>query len=101
MAGLSAVLLMSLGLLLGAGESVSEAGKSETPQAEGDDTDFLCVEDALYYYYSDASHTTWVGETYCACGHLAVLTGRRTSYVEVVYAEPCMGEAQDCASEVE
>ncbi|WP_163785002.1 hypothetical protein [Myxococcus vastator] len=99
MAGLSAVLLMSMGLLLGAGESVSEAGKSEAPQ--GDDVDFLCVENALYNYYSDASHTTWVGETYCACGQLAVLTGRRTSYVEVVYAEPCIGEAQDGASAAE
>lgn len=101
MAGLSVVLLTSMGLLLGAGGSVSEAAKSDASQVEGDDTDFLCLENALYNYYSDSSYTTWVGETYCACRRLAAHTGTRTPYVEVVYAEPCLGEAQGCASEVE
>ena len=101
MAGLSAVLLTSMGLLLGAGESVSVAEKSAAPQVEGADTDFLCLENALYNYYSDATFTTWVGETYCECRRLAAHTGTRTQYVDVVYAEPCLGEAQDCAPTVE
>lgn len=101
MAGLSAVLLTSMGLLLGAGERASESEKSAAPQVEGADTDFLCLENALYNYYSDAAFTTWVGETYCVCRHLAAHTGTRTQYVEVVYAEPCLGEAQDCSPTVE
>jgi len=101
MAALSAVLMTSLGLMLGTAAGATEASRADEPQAERADTDYLCLERARYIYYSDPSYTTAVGEDYCECGRLAEHTGRRTPYVQVLYAEPCDGMARDVTSEVE
>ena len=98
MAALSAVMLASFGVLLGAGGGIAEAAQSVASQAENSDTDFLCLERARYLYYSDATYTTVVGEDYCECRRLAEHTGQRTPYVQVLYAEPCDFVAPDAAS---
>ncbi|MFP2958404.1 hypothetical protein ACLEPN_11320 [Myxococcus sp. 1LA] len=98
MATLSAVLLTSMGVLLGAGERIAEATPAAEPQVEKSDVDYLCLENARYIYYSDSTYTTAVGEEYCECRRLAVRTGLRTPYVDVLYAEPCDFVTQDAAS---
>lgn len=51
---------------------------------------FICRTDHRIIFYSDAAHTTQVGDEQCYCNKFPSLIGRRTTFGELIYSEECL-----------
>ncbi|RYZ43538.1 MAG: hypothetical protein EOO71_02990 [Myxococcaceae bacterium] len=58
------------------------------PELASREDRLICFTDSIITYYSDATHTTVVGEDRCFCNSVPERTGRRSPYwIEEVNAE--------------
>lgn len=85
MAALTAVLVTSMGMLLGAGEGVG----TEEAQVESQEAAPLCTVAYVIDYYVSQTYVDRVGEDFCVCGEPLMRWGRVTPYSLVLYWEPC------------
>lgn len=99
MAALPVVLVMSMNMLLGAGEGVVEVTPSDVSQAEAVESAPLCTHVYAYYYYSGSRPAVLVGEVSCACGRAETSWGAETPNVVVEHGMTCKGGSEDVAPE--
>lgn len=81
--------LAVVGLQFGCGAG----GADLEPQSDltaREDQLVICRTDHRIIFYSDAAHTTQVGDEQCYCNKFPSLIGRRTTFRELVYSEECL-----------
>ncbi len=97
MSTLPSVLLMSLRLLLGAGEGPVETIPPESAQPEEVESLALCTQTYTCYYYSSPARTTLFGYASCACGREPSGWGGESSWVRVELGPSCDGGSTGAA----
>lgn len=98
MATLSAVLVTSMGVLLGAGAGVVEGATADAARVERQEAVPLCTAAYVIDYYNSQTYVDRVGEDFCDCGLPLMRWGRVTPHGLVLYWEPCETGVENSSS---